>query len=297
MRQEPGEYFDVRIGEASRISQCRKSDLFVTAEKILWKVVFVPIPKLLVSAATVAPARSFRIKPERRSQVCGPARGVVRRSYENHFISEVWNDKDAPCRGSAGALRNTGCIPFARRSNEEPCEGACCGASRLAMDDPRDAERWGCAPDLRPSCTFEFPSRPDAALAAPDAPSSSVALCCASTCSILRSLDASLQQQDSVKGRAASRPPCGHRVWASADAHLDFMWCPMVDVAPKCRCTTVSSSSDGLSLSLLPLMQSSANRLISLATRLPPSPASSSSFRHSLRVVRVPMVVWDVPRD
>jgi len=72
------------------------------------------------------------------------------------------------------------------------------------------------------------------------------------------------------------------------------MWCPMVDVSSKYRCTTVSSSSShGLALSLLPLVQSSPNRLSSLATRLPPSPASSSSFRHSLRVVRVPMMVWD----
>jgi len=143
-----------------------------------------------------------------------------------------------------------------------------CGASRLAMDD-------GCAPDLRPSCAFEFPSCFDAALAAPDASGSP--LCRASTCSIWRSLDAILQQQDSVKGRAGSRPPCLHRVWESADAHLDSM-----DVSS-------SSSSHGLSLSLL-VRSSSMNRLSSLATRLPPSPASSSSFRHSLRSVLAPIV-------
>jgi len=117
------------------------------------------------------------------------------RSYENHFIPQVCNDEDAPSRGSAGTWRKTGGIPFARRSNEERGEGACCGASRQTMDDPRDAERWGSAPDLRPSCAFELPSCPDAALMLLKQ------LCGASTFSILSwGLDASLHQQDGVKG-------------------------------------------------------------------------------------------------
>jgi len=67
------------------------------------------------------------------------------------------------------------------------------------IDDPRDAARWGCAPDDVPPPRFEFPSCPGAAaLAAPDASCST--LRCSSSFSILRSLDASLQQQDSVKG-------------------------------------------------------------------------------------------------
>jgi len=62
------------------------------------------------------------------------------------------------------------------------------GCTGQAMDDPRDAERCNCAPDLRPSETFEFPSCSDAALAALHTCCS--ALCRASTSSVLRSLDA-----------------------------------------------------------------------------------------------------------